>query len=180
MESTEADAAGRLFTAASTGNLEVVKNLVTANGALIRAADQQGLYPGFTGRASFYPCRAAGCANDGSTTRMADGRGALAGWQRVGGADVLHVCADAIAADRRRPCSCSTALVRAWATAGRQRKEAAIDPRGRCEAPYWCARSCLHAVASRLRSRAGLPRRVCLSLPYARARWANAACSRSV
>ena len=50
MESTEADAAGRLFTAASTGNLEVVKNLVTANGALIRAADQQGLYPGFTGR----------------------------------------------------------------------------------------------------------------------------------
>lgn len=46
-----ADAAGRLFTAASTGNLEVVKNLITANSELIRAADLDGLYPGFTGRA---------------------------------------------------------------------------------------------------------------------------------
>lgn len=47
----DTERAGRLFTAASTGNLEVVKNLITANGELIRAADVDGLYPGFTGRA---------------------------------------------------------------------------------------------------------------------------------
>jgi hypothetical protein len=47
----DTERAGRLFTAASTGNLEVVKNMITANGELIRAADVDGLYPGFTGRA---------------------------------------------------------------------------------------------------------------------------------
>jgi hypothetical protein len=49
MSSTTADQAARMFTAASTANMDVIKNLINTNGALIRVADEEGLYPGFTG-----------------------------------------------------------------------------------------------------------------------------------
>lgn len=32
------------------GQIDVVKNLITSNEALIRAVDEEGLYPGFTGQ----------------------------------------------------------------------------------------------------------------------------------
>jgi hypothetical protein len=42
---------GRMMTAAAGGKIEVIKNLITANEALIRAVDDgpDALYPGFTG-----------------------------------------------------------------------------------------------------------------------------------
>lgn len=39
---------GRLCAAAAAGRVEVVKQLVSKNEALLRAADDDGLYPGFT------------------------------------------------------------------------------------------------------------------------------------
>jgi len=42
-------AAARLYTASSMGNIDVVKNLVSVNGGLIRSPDEHGLHPGFTG-----------------------------------------------------------------------------------------------------------------------------------
>ena len=110
----DTERAGRLFTAASTGNLEVVKNLITANGELIRAADVDGLYPGFTGRAHqvvvycVFECRRGG-------RERKFGR-----WTRAGGGGRGGRWADAIAADRSRMCSCSAALVRSRAAVGRQ------------------------------------------------------------
>mmetsp|Transcript_63862 Transcript_63862/g.93507 ORF Transcript_63862/g.93507 Transcript_63862/m.93507 type:complete len:156 (-) Transcript_63862:146-613(-) len=41
-------AAARLYTASSMGNIDVVKNLVSVNGGLIRSPDEHGLHPGFT------------------------------------------------------------------------------------------------------------------------------------
>ena len=42
-------AQARLFTAASMGDLEVVKQSVESNAPMIRVADDDGLHPGFTG-----------------------------------------------------------------------------------------------------------------------------------
>jgi len=117
--------AGRLFTAASTGNLEVVKNLITANGELIRAADLDGLYPGFTGRAQVNVL----CFPTASQLRRGGRASKFGRWTRAGGGGRGEGWADAIAADTSRTCSCSAALVRTRAAVGRQRKEATLHAR---------------------------------------------------
>jgi len=43
-----AQAAAQLFTAASAGRIEKVKELIGKNEDLLRASDEEGIYPGFT------------------------------------------------------------------------------------------------------------------------------------